>query len=181
MTSILLFSGSARAESINQKLVSCAAQIATDKGAQVKLISLADYAMPLYNGDDEAARGIPENAQKLYNEIKAHDAMIIASPEYNGLPTPLLKNTIDWVSRVDVKVYQGKVAGLLAASPGGQGGMRGLPHLRTLLDNINTLVVPQQAAIGGAMDAFDKNGALKDERNHTMVEAVVDAVIAASQ
>lgn len=177
MTKILMFAGSARADSVNKKLVFAAANIAREVGAEVTIVDLAAYEMPIYQGDDEEKNGVPENAKKLHDLVQANDTIVIASPEYNGLPSPLLKNVIDWVSRVDVKVYEGKVAGLLAASPGGLGGMRGLPHLRTLLTNLNTLVVPQQAAIGGAFDAFDDSGMLKDKKQHAMVKGVIDAVL----
>lgn len=177
MGKILVFSGSIRTGSVNTALAKVAAQIAEQKGADVTLIDLASYPMPIYNGDLEESQGQPEQAKALHNLIASHDGMIITSPEYNGLPSALLKNTIDWVSRVDVKVFAGKAAGLLSASPGALGGLRGLPHVRTLLTNINVLVVPQQAAIGGALDAFDDVGNLKDDRHQAMVSSVVDAVL----
>lgn len=177
MTSILIFAGSSRKDSVNKKLASAAASIAEDEGAEVTLIDLADYPMPIYNGDLEEAEGVPAHAKTLHDMLKNHDAMIIASPEYNGLPTPLLKNTIDWITRVDVKVFAGKVAGIIAASPGGLGGMRGLPHLRTLLTNLNTLVVPEQVAISNAFEAFDDNGKLKDNKQTSMLSSVVKAVV----
>lgn len=177
MTKILMFAGSARKESVNKKLIQAAAEIARQKGEEVTLIDLADYPMPIYDGDSEEAQGQPESAHKIHDLIKDHDALVVASPEYNGLFSPLLKNTIDWVSRVDVKVFEAKVVAIISASPGGLGGMRGLPHLRTLLTNINVLVIPQQAAIGGAFSAFDESGVLKDEKQQKMVEGVMDALI----
>ena len=178
MTSILMFSGSARKESLNKKLIHAAANIAQQQGAQVTIIDLADYPMPIYDGDLEDNTGRPAHADALHDLVKSHDAIIIASPEYNGLPSPLLKNTIDWISRVDNKTFAGKTAGLIAASPGALGGMRGLPHLRTLLTNTNALVVPQQMALGGASSAFDDQGNLADEKKHAMLTSVIDAVIA---
>ena len=172
-----MFSGSTRKESVNKKLIAATADLAKAQGAEVTLIDLADYSMPLYDGDFEEESGIPENAKKLCELVANHDALMISSPEYNGLPSPLLKNTIDWITRVDYKVFTGKIAGLVAASPGALGGLRGLPHLRTLLTNLNALVVPQQAAIDGASKAFDGQGAFVDEKQEKTVGGVIAAVI----
>ncbi len=181
MTKILCFAGSARKDSYNKKLIALAADAAKQQGAQTTLVDLADYPMPLYDGDLEAAEGVPENAKKLHDLVKGHDALMISSPEYNGLPTPLLKNTIDWITRVDVKVFDGKVAGLVATSPGAMAGLRGLPHLRTLLTNLNTLVVPQQLGVGFYGKAFDDNDQLADEKQQAMLNGVVGAVITAAR
>ncbi|MDB2415311.1 NAD(P)H-dependent oxidoreductase [Rickettsiales bacterium] len=181
MSKILMFAGSARKESFNKKLISVAAKIAEEKGAKVTKIDLKDYPMPIYDGDLEDKDGQPENARKIYDLLKEHDSLIIASPEYNGLPSPLLKNTIDWVSRIDVKIYSQKIAAIMSASIGGLGGMRGLPHLRTLLTNLNVLVIPQQVTISSAMDAFDENDNLKDQKHNSSVESLVDALIKISK
>ncbi|MEZ5690805.1 MAG: NAD(P)H-dependent oxidoreductase [Rickettsiales bacterium] len=177
MTNILMFSGSARRESFNKKLISAAAKIAREKSINVTLIDLADYPMPIYDGDLEEEKGQPENAKKLYELIKNHDYILISSPEYNGLPTPLLKNVIDWVSRVDVKVYSGKIAAIIGASPGGFGGLRALPHLRALLTNINVVVIPQQLAVPKAHEAFDADGNLKDKKQKEALESVINNLI----
>ncbi len=167
---ILAFAGSARKDSVNKKAVAIAAQGARDAGAEVTLIDLADYPMPIYDGDLESADGLPENAKKLKQLFLEHDGLLIASPEYNSSFSPLLKNTIDWVSRKEtddeapLACYTGKVAVLLAASPGGLGGLRGLVHVRALLENINVIVLPQQRAISGAMNAFGDDGNLSDEK-----------------
>ncbi len=107
----------------------------------------------------------------------AHDGLLIASPEYNSSITPLLKNTIDWVSRsaageAPLSAYQNKVAGIMAASPGGLGGLRGLVHLRSILQNIGVMVVPKQMAIAKAHDAFADDGTLKDEFQQNMVTEI---------
>ena len=133
--------------------------------------------MPLYDGDVEEADGVPENATKIRELIARHDALLIASPEYNGLISPLLKNTIDWCSRGEDNVYTGKRAAIISASPGGLGGIRGLPHLRTLLSNLGMIVIPQQVAIGSAFKAFTDNGALTDEKNTQKLEQLVLALI----
>jgi chromate reductase len=177
MNKVLMFSGSSRKESVNQKLIRAAANYASSQGAEVTVINLADYPMPLYNGDLEETDGIPPTVKELTALLASHNSIFISSPEHNGLPSALLKNTIDWVSREDISVFSGKVAAIVSASPGGLGGLRGLPHLRTLLNNINSLVIPQQASIGGALHAFDENGNLAKDNQREMLEKVVNGLL----
>ena len=168
MLSVLAFSGSSRSGSVNTQLVHAAANAARNAGADVEEIDLRDFRMPLYDGDEEAAEGPPQNAARLRDLFASKDAFLVGCPEYNGLITPLLKNTIDWISRPDAaghpgtRCVQGKLAALTAASPGGLGGLRGLVHVRVLLANIGMFVLPDQMALPGAAKAFDENGTLKD-------------------
>ncbi len=183
---ILCFAGSAREESCNKKLTRAAADWAARHGAETTVIDLRDFALPLYDGDLEDAEGIPENADRLYELFKAHDALLIASPEYNSSISPLLKNTIDWVSRprgdeAPLTAYMGKVAGLLAASPGQLGGLRGLVHLRSILGNIGVVVIPEQVAIGGAYGAFAADGSLSDEGQAKMISNMVDSLVSVAR
>jgi len=169
MPRIIAFAGSARRDSFNKKLAALAAAKARALGAEVTLIDLAAYPMPLYDGDLEAAEALPENALKLRDHILGHDAILIACPEYNGSITPLLKNVIDWTSRPSEGVgtsaaYKGKVAGLVSTSPGGLGGMRGLVHVRAILSGIGVLVVPGDVSVSNAHKAFAADGSLADER-----------------
>ena len=139
---ILVFGGSLRAGSYNQKLATIAAAGATEAGAEVTLIALRDYRMPIFDEDLETEEGMPENAVKLKALFAENDGLIIASPEYNSGITAALKNAIDWVSRATsedeapLSVLKGKTAAILAASPGGYGGARSLAQLRPLLENI---------------------------------------------
>jgi NAD(P)H-dependent FMN reductase len=180
---VLAFSGSARLASINQQLVAVAADVAVARGATVTLVNLRDYPMPLFNQDDEAESGEPEAARALKALFVDHDALLIASPEYNGLITPLLKNTLDWLSRrasddePSMVAYRGKTAALLATSYGRLGGLRGLVHARALLTNLGVLTVPEQAAIGGAAQAFDGDGKLIGDGDIALVERAVDALL----
>lgn len=175
---ILAFAGSAREGSYNKMLIRVAAEGARKAGADVTVLDLRDYPMPLYDGDDEAKGGLPENAKKLKQLFLAHQGLLIAAPEYNSSITPLLKNTIDWVSRpaekgeAPLSCYTGKVAGLLAASPGALGGLRGLVHVRAILQNIQVMVVPDQFAVPKASEAFGPDGALKDARQRESAERV---------
>ncbi|MBD2461966.1 NAD(P)H-dependent oxidoreductase [Oscillatoria sp. FACHB-1407] len=171
---ILAFAGSARKDSLNKKLVKIAAEGARAAGAEVTSLDFRDLPLPLYDEDLEAAEGLPENALKLKALMKEHHGFLIACPEYNSSITPLLKNAIDWASRREpdepwLACFQGKVAVLMSASPGGLGGLRGLVHVRSILGNIGVIVLPDQKAIGNAGQAFDENGNLQDESQQTEV------------
>lgn len=182
---ILAFAGSARRDSFNKKLLNIAVAGAERAGASVTTIDLADYPMPLYDGDLEADGGVPENARSLRGLMLEHNAFLIAAPEYNSGITPLLKNTIDWTSRPDGDVaqlaaYGGKVAALVAASPGALGGLRGLFHVRYVLSNIRVTVLPEQASVPQAGGAFNEAGELTDDARRQQVEAVGSALAKAA-
>jgi len=169
MPKLLFFAGSARKDSCNKKLAKAAANKAEELGAEITYIDLADYEAPIFCEDHEAAHGMPQSIKDLKKLFSDHDGFLIASPEYNSSYTPLLKNTLDWMSRPGedgANCFQGKVSAIMAASPGPMGGIRVLPQLRNLLTNIamhGTHVIPAQCALGGAYDAFDDNGNLKKE------------------
>jgi NAD(P)H-dependent FMN reductase len=182
---ILAFSGSIRRDSWNRKLIRVAANAAAAAGGDVTLLDLADYALPLYDGDLEDESGLPDNALRLKALFKAHDALLIASPEYNSSMPPLLKNTLDWVSREwqgesGLLPYQNKIAAILGASPGTFGGMRMLPHLRQVLNTLGVLVLPGQFSLAHADVAFDvETGALKSPaRLHALVLDLVNTTAA---
>lgn len=187
MPKILAFSGSTRRDSWNRKLIRAAVDATRAAGGDVTLIDLADYPLPLMDEDLEAREGLPANAQRLKALFKAHDALLIASPEYNSSIPPLLKNTIDWVSREwqgesGLVPYRNKVAAILAASPGTFGGMRMLPHLRQILNTLGVLVLPGQFSLAHANTAFDaESGALKSPaRLHALVLELVNTTTALS-
>jgi chromate reductase len=165
---LLAFSGSARKASFNKKILKTAVQGAKDAGAEVTIVDLADFPMPLYNGDLEATEGLPENAKKFKKLMIESDGFLIAAPEYNSSITPLLKNAIDWVSRPEdgeasLIAFKGKVAALMSASPGGFGGLRGLVHVRAILGNIHVLVIPDQVAVPVVHEALNEDGSFKDQ------------------
>jgi chromate reductase, NAD(P)H dehydrogenase (quinone) len=183
---ILAFAGSARRESLNKKLIAIAAQAARDAGAEVTLIDLDDFPMPVYHGDLEAAEGLPRHAARLRELFLEHDGLLIASPENNSSVSALLKNAIDWLSRsiADGKgihsglaPYRGKVAAIMAASPSPFGGTRQLPHLRQILASLGVTVVPSQLALQHADHAFDANGALKDPKVLEAVKKLAGAAV----
>ena len=169
---ILAFAGSARTDSFNKKLAKIAADGARAAGAEVTYIDFKDLPMPLYDEDLEAAEGLPKTVIQFKALLKEHQGFLIASPEYNSSISPLLKNAIDWASRpapdeAPLACFRDKVAVLMAASPGGLGGLRGLIHVRSILQNIGVLVLPDQKAIPNAYQAFDQTGNLKDEKQRT--------------
>lgn len=172
--------GSLRAASFNQKLATLAAGHAGHAGAEVTLVSLRDFRLPLFDEDLETAEGMPENAARLKALFAGSDGLIIASPEYNSGVTAALKNAIDWVSRATdedeppLSALGGKTAAILAASPGGYGGARSLAQLRTLLENIRITVLPDQVTVAKAHEAFDAEGNLLDP---ALSEAVKDLAV----
>lgn len=178
---ILAFAGSLRTDSWNHKLVVAASRGAEAAGAMVTVIRLRDFAMPLYDQEIEDASGLPENCLKLKELFKAHHGLLIGCPEYNSSISAVLKNTIDWISRphegeAPLECFDRKVVGLTAASPGGLGGIRGLPVERMLLGHIKAIVLPDQFALSGAHDAIDADGNLKDDKQRQMAEGVGKAV-----
>jgi len=152
---VLAFAGSARNGSLNHALLQHVVALAAEATPELSLtlISLADFPMPLFNEDLEAADGNPPAAIALKELMASHQGLLIASPEYNSLPTPLLLNTISWLSRktsateAPLAAFTGKIAGVLATSPGATGGLRGVPILRHCLQNIGVTVVPQLVCV----------------------------------
>lgn len=179
---ILALAGSTRTGSFNKKLIKLAAEEARSLGADVTLIDLRDFPLPLYDGDLESEKGLPENGRKLKDLFFSHDAVLISSPEYNSSISGVLKNTIDWVSRPSpnekpLQAFSDKVFGLLAASPGALGGLRGLVTVRSILGNIQAFVIPDQFALSRADQAFDEAGNFKDEKNLAAMKKVVSKLV----
>lgn len=187
MTKLLFFAGSTRRESLNHKLAQKAAKLAQDKGAEVTVINLKDFQLPFYDGDLEAAEGLPENAIKLKKLFIEHDGFYIASPEYNSSFSALLKNALDWISRPHEKeepplsAFSGKIAAIGSIAPGALGGIRGLVPLRMMLGNIAVHVVPNQVAISFGFEAFNAEDDLKDERNVQMLGASIEQFVQTAQ
>jgi NAD(P)H-dependent FMN reductase len=174
---ILAFAGSTRADSFNKRLIRIAVAGARAAGAEVTLIDLRDYPLPLFDGDLEAREGLPPNGRKLKDLFLAHHGLLMSCPEYNSSITGVWKNTIDWVSRpvpgeAPLACFDGKVAAILSASPGALGGLRGLVHVRAILGNIRVLVLPDQVAVPKAGEAFNPDGSLRDSKQHAAVEAL---------
>ncbi len=174
---IIAFAGSLRRDSLNKKLVRVAARGAEAAGAEVTHLDLSDYLMPIYDQDIEDRDGLPDAAKTLKDMFRAHDGLLISSPEYNSGYSAALKNMIDWISRPEenhppLSCFTGKVAGLMAASPGGLGGLRGLVQVRMLLENIRVTCIPSQMAVSKAHEAFDDDDNLKDDKQRETVEGI---------
>jgi chromate reductase, NAD(P)H dehydrogenase (quinone) len=181
---ILVFAGSIRVGSFNGRLAAAAAKELALAQVDVTLISLGEYPMPLYDGNLEAASGPPENAVKLKRLMCMQHGVFIASPEYNASIAPLLKNTLDWVSRVrearepPLAAYKNRVFALGAASNGTYGGMRSLMALRQVLElGCGALVIPEQVAVREAAQAFDEADNLKDERSARLLATAINRLV----
>lgn len=173
---ILAFAGSLRRDSYNKKLIKVAVAGAEKAGADVTLIELNEFPMPLYCQDIEDQEGLPSTVLKFKELMLSHDGLMIASPEYNSSIPGVLKNTLDWASRKaskderDLSCFIDKVAVIMSASPGALGGLRMLVHLRAMLENIKVIVLPDQKTIPAAMNAFEADGSLKDPAQQRAVE-----------
>jgi len=183
---LLLLAGSARGGALSVRLRDAARRLADAAGATTSVIDLRALALPLYDGDLEAAHGVPDGARQLREAIAMADALLIVTPEYNGFPTPLEINAFDWLSRLQAEApapsglasTAGKPVALLASSPGPLGGLRAMNYLRQYLQMaFAMLVVPQQYALGRANEAFDEAGAFKDAKAAQSVAAVLDALL----
>lgn len=178
---VIALAASLRRDSWNKKLVRVAASGAAAAGAEITILDLHDYLLPAYNADDEDSSGLPENARRLAEVFKAHQGLLIASPEYNGGFPGHLKNTFDWLSRPQAGekpfgMFANKPAAIMAASPGAFGGIRMLPALRQMLSHFQFLVIPQQQALPKASEAFDPEGTLKDPKIAAAVRALGERV-----
>ena len=175
VSKILAFSGSTRSDSFNKKILKAAVTGALNAGAEVTVIDLLDFKLPLYDGDLEASEGIPENGKRLKELFLSHQGLLLALPEYNSSMSGVFKNAIDWVSRPmdndeTLSCFKDKTAAIMSASPGNLGGMRGLVAARSMLGNMKFLVVPDQVCVSLADKAFDANGVLKDENTRLSLE-----------
>ena len=164
---ILAFAGSLRAGSYNRKILALAAHGARSAGADVTRVDLRDFPLPVYDGDLEAAGGLPEGARQLKAHFDAADGLLLACPEYNAGIPGTLKNALDWVSRPapgerPLQAFRGKVAALCSASTGGLGGVRGLLQMRLVLGSIGVVVLPEQVSLPKAHEAFDDEGNVVD-------------------
>jgi len=151
---VLVLAASLRAESLNRRLAALAAKVAAHAGATVDFASMHDFDVPAYDGDGETTEGIPGGAKEFGRRLEASDAFIIASPEYNASMPGLLKNLIDWTSRLRPQPFDGRHGLLLSASPSLVGGNRGLWALRVPFEHLGSRIFPDMFSLSGAHKAF---------------------------
>lgn len=174
---IFAFAGSLRAASFNRKLIALAADAARQAGAEVELGDFRDYCPPIYDGDVEAANGLPSEAQRLVAKIEAADGLIIASPEYNrSIPGPL-KNALDWVSRLKPYRLAGKKVLMIGATSGKAGCANGFAALRITLDFQTAEVFSETFGLNGGATAFTADGKFADRGQAATLDAVVTAFL----
>ena len=179
---IVALAGSTRVGSLNKKLIKASIPFLEEIGAEVTYVDLKDYPLPIYDGDLESQEGIPPLVRKLKDIFISADGFLISTPEYNGYFSGVFKNAIDWLSRPvegypPFECFEGKTAGLLAASPGGMGGVRALLQVRQLLGGIRVLVTPYQFGLGHAGQAFNDDGSFKDSKTIDSVSQVCQKLV----
>ena len=179
---ILVIPGSLRTGSLNARLAATAAYEFAQAGADVTRISLADFPLPIYDGDLQSKSGVPKHAVNLKRMIGAHHGVLIVTPEYNSSVPPLVKNTIDWVSRVQDahetrgQVFRDRAFAIAAASESRLGGTRSLAALRLILTACHATVIPNQLALSFASQAYDDMDRLKHPADIEAMGALVQAV-----
>lgn len=147
---MLILAGSTRKASLNAELARHIAALAAADGTDARFVDLEHFDMPMYNFDLEQVEGVPSAAVELHDLIKSAKSVVIVSPEYNGGPIPVLKNAIDWVSRVTKRPLEGKRVGLVSATPGSGGGVTGLAGMRLILTNMRAEIADHDLAVGSA-------------------------------
>ncbi|MGA2287651.1 NADPH-dependent FMN reductase [Bradyrhizobium sp.] len=184
---ILVIPGSLRSGSLNVRLAAAAAYQFAQAGAEVTRISLGDFPLPIYDGDLQTKSGVPKNAINLKRMIGAHDGVLIVTPEYNSSVPPLVKNTIDWLTRVQDghevrgQVFRERAFAMAAASQSRLGGARVLAALRLILSACHATVIPNQLALPFAAEAYDDMDRLKQPADIEALNALVRQLIEFSQ
>ncbi|TDJ38223.1 MAG: NADPH-dependent oxidoreductase [Gammaproteobacteria bacterium] len=179
---LLALAGSTRTDSLNKRLLQAVVDLVPDGDAEVNLIDLRDYPLPLFDGDLEVQEGIPDNAMTLKQLFLDADALLISTPEYNTSLPAVLKNAIDWISRPVpdqswLAGISGQVVGAMSASPGSTGGMSALAHLRQMFTNLGALVVPGFTACPNAGAAFNDDGSLANEAQRALYAGYMEQVL----
>ena len=182
---LVVMAGSRRREALSRRVAEACALAVRNAGAEVEPVDLDDYPAPLYDGDLEAASGLPDGIVRLQQRLYASDGLLVVNPEYNGSITPLLKNTLDWCSRPNPAdrarsggaVYAGRAAAVVGSSPGALGGMRVLFHVRDILGYLGMHVIPQQLAVAKAGEAVGDDGRLRDAAQQDMLDTLAAALV----
>lgn len=179
---ILVFAGSNRTGAFSGRTADVAQKTLVLLGAEVTRIALVDYPLPIIDEDLEKEKGVPDNAVRLAGQVAAHDGVLIVTPEYNGSIPPLLKNAIDWASRVRgegsaSRPLAGKPVGLCSSSAGAFAGVRAINHLRAVLVRCRMEVVTPECSVPEGAEAFDTNGDFRHERSRHAMEVLCSTLI----
>lgn len=184
---VLALSGSTREGSLNQKLLNVAVEGARAAGAEVTVVSLGNFPLPFFNSDLERVQGVPPYALELQQLLSEHDSLLLASPDYNGGYTALLKNAIDWLSRPTpakvsgLALFANKASAVISASPGPMGGLRSTLAIRGVLEKLGSVVIPQTFSLGAAHLAFAEDSRLINAEVDREVKAVGAALVKFSE
>jgi NAD(P)H-dependent FMN reductase len=183
---ILVFAGSTRSGALSQKLADVAAKEIALLDAEVTKISLGDYPLPMYNGDLEKEKGVPENATRLARLIAAHQGVFVSTPEYNNSISPLLKNSIDWVSRIRPDQsgirYRHRVYGVGGSSDGNIGGARALIDCRKILQTgWGAILIPEKIEVSRAQEAFNESGEFIAEAPSRLLKRLARSLVTLAQ
>ena len=178
MPQLLVLSGSSRSESLNTKLATCVGAAVVRQGAEVQMVNLDVFELPIYNGDLEQSSGLPDAAKRLKQLLLSSAGIVVACPEYNGFMTPLLLNAIDWCTRSekgsgDLSAFADKPVLVISASPGPGGGSRANSHLKTMLSGIGSFVFPATLTVPVAHKAFTETGEFSDASMAQRAERLV--------
>jgi len=173
---IVLVPGSRRAHSLNVALAHQAASVLSSRGARPIVVDLGEYEMQMYDGDCEEAVGVPDAAVRLHDVLVAADAVVFVSPEYNSAPTPLLKNVIDWVTRVSKRPLEGKPVGLVSATPGSGGGVAGLGVLEVIMGSLRADRTVPSVPVGNARTRIDQKDPVLQEELESFADALVSDI-----
>ena len=185
MPKILAFAGSYRKHSFSKRVLTVAVEGAREAGADVTVLDLNDYPLPIFNEDDVNSDGFPENAYRLQDALNEADGFLISTPEYNASVPGGFKNAIDWASRANDRyktysVFKDRTAAIISSSTGRFGGIRGLGHLRGILTQMGIVVLPSEVSVSGVAEMFaGEGGEMTDERMRTTLKAHGAALVEA--
>lgn len=175
---VVAFAGALRKGSVSKKLVHEAVRLLHQEHSLIaEYIDLKDYPFPVYDSDIEQSMGIPDSIAQIGTRIGRANALVIASPEYNGGISSVLKTLVDWLSRLKPDPLGGKFLLLLSASPGNSGGVQGLWHTRVPFEALGVHVFPYMVAVPRAQNAFDEQGALTDSKAEQKLRDALDAFV----
>lgn len=180
---ILAFAGSLREASYNKKVLKIAAKGAENAGAEVSIIELNDFPLPIYNPDEHERNGDNEFALKLQRLLRASDGFLISSPEYNGSVSGALKNAIDWASRPNdefprEEIFREKFGAIMTAGPGSFGGLRTLAHLRGILTSVGVNVLAKEIAVPFVNEKLNESdGQMMDEKTKINLEGLGESLV----